>query len=55
MDTDNRDDEIREDIWQCLCSGDLFEDLSEDNKNDIAEYIFHSYGYLFKDASASRG
>ena len=49
MDMDNRDNEIREDIWECLSSGDLFEDLSEDNKNDIAEYIFNSYGYLFKD------
>jgi len=42
------DDNIKDDIRKSLELSEMFDALTEEKKNNIAEYLFDTYSHLYK-------
>ncbi len=43
------DEQIKKDIWTTLKMWERFNTLESDQQNNLVEYLFNSYGYLYRE------
>lgn len=49
------DEAIKEDIYTTLKMWDLFNSLDKEKQDNLVEYIFQSYGYLYREENVKIG
>lgn len=49
------DEEIKNDIWKTLKMWHPFNDLDEEQQTSLADYLFKTYGYLYREEKVTTG
>ncbi len=49
------DEAIKEDIYSTLKMWDLFNSLDKEKQDNLVDYIFKSYGYLYREENVKLG
>jgi prenyltransferase beta subunit len=49
------DEAIKEDIYSTLKMWDLFNSLDKEKQDNLVDYIFQSYGYLYREENVKIG